>query len=380
MNILFDFISLQGYHNGGEEYTRKILKNILSHKEVNVIGLYDSKLKFLDNDFEKYKTWLTFIDIQTNKISHIINKHNIDLFYIGIAQRYANYNLKNIKCRTICTIHDIGTVDIIANDIIYFVHPFGWKSIIRLILHKLFPHYGFSGKCRATKYYPNLRKFISADNVEIVTVSEYTKNTLLYFFPELKDKTINVYYPPIKGYIINESIENNVIKHLINNKTQYLLFLNANRDSKNFKIIQKCFSQIHNYYPDLYLVVTGVNSSINNDNVINVGYVSNSDIEHLYKNAWALVYPSWVEGFGYPPIEAIKYSTPVLCSNVCSMPEVLGDAAIYFSPFYENDLFAKLQLLNKDYKKYQLLSTKRYKIIKQKQNADLTTLLEKIFK
>ena len=50
MNVLFDFISLQDYHNGGEEYTRKILNHILRLNNIKVFGLYDSKLKFLDND------------------------------------------------------------------------------------------------------------------------------------------------------------------------------------------------------------------------------------------------------------------------------------------------------------------------------------------
>lgn len=57
---------------------------------------------------------------------------------------------------------------------------------------------------------------------------------------------------------------------------------------------------------------------------------SPTDIEYVYKNAYALVYPSYSERFGYPPIEAMKHGTPILSASVCSMPEVLKDAAYIF--------------------------------------------------
>ena len=156
--------------------------------------------------------------------------------------------------------------------------------------------------------------------------------------------------------------------------------MNADRDNKNFYILEKCLPKILKTYTDLYIVITNMKTPvINNNRIIGLGYVSNSDIENLYKNAWALIYPSFTEGFGYPPIEAMKYSTPSICANVCSMPEILGDASIYFSPFYENDLFNKIKYLTENYDANKLKLKNHYEKIKNKQETDFSNLIHKIY-
>ena len=377
MNILFDFISLQEYHNGGEEYTRKILNDIIINKDVNIFGLYDSKLRFLDNDYEIYSKQLYFIDINKYHINEIINKYDISLFYIGIAQRFLKYNLDNINCKSICTIHDIGDIEILSNGIIYSLKP-DWKNTLICIFDRLFPYSRYASKKRILRKYSNLISFISKNNVEIITVSEYSKNSLNYFFPILRKKNIKVYYPPVKNYNETNKISNEIIKSLINNKMKYLLFLNANRNNKNYYLLEKCYKEIIDLYPDLYLVVTNYEKKINNNKILSVKYVSNSDMEKLYKNAWALIYPSFSEGFGYPPIEAMKYSTPIVCSNVCSIPEIVGEAGLYFSPFYENDLFYKIKCLFENYASYKKKLYDHYVIIKNRQENDYKLLLNKI--
>ena len=378
MNVLFDFISLQDYHNGGEEYTRKILNHILRLNNIKVFGLYDSKLKFLDNDYKEYSNLLRFVNIQEMSIGQIIEYYKIDLFYIGIAQRFWEYNLNNISCRTICTIHDIGDIEISQNNINLF-YKYETLQKIKVIIKNILPKFVFDTKKQILKRYINLRTFMAKNNVEIVTVSEYTKNSLIYFFPELINKKINVYYPPTKEYAVKKDFENETLKDLILNKKRYLLFLNADRDNKNFYILEKCLPKILKTYTDLYIVITNMKKPvINNNRIIGLGYVSNSDIENLYKNAWALIYPSFTEGFGYPPIEAMKYSTPSICANVCSMPEILGDASIYFSPFYENDLFNKIKYLTENYDANKLKLKNHYEKIKNKQETDFSNLIHKI--
>lgn len=95
-------------------------------------------------------------------------------------------------------------------------------------------------------------------------------------------------------------------------------------------------------------------------------------------HAWALIYPSLTEGFGYPPIEAMKYGTPVISSNVCSMPEILDDAALYCSPFYVNDLFYRIRLLEERYQWYKLKSEEQYQKILKRQKEDLHILIDMI--
>jgi glycosyltransferase involved in cell wall biosynthesis len=66
----------------------------------------------------------------------------------------------------------------------------------------------------------------------------------------------------------------------------------------------------------------------------NVKHISGSNkvLASLYKRASAFVYPSFYEGFGIPPLEAMSFDCPVACSNTSSLPEVVGDAALLFDP------------------------------------------------
>ena len=68
-------------------------------------------------------------------------------------------------------------------------------------------------------------------------------------------------------------------------------------------------------------------------NIKFLGYVSNQEKEILYKTAGIFVYPSFYEGFGFPPLEAISFGLPTVSSNVSSLPEVLGRAALLIDPF-----------------------------------------------
>ncbi len=69
-----------------------------------------------------------------------------------------------------------------------------------------------------------------------------------------------------------------------------------------------------------------------NSGVSFTGFVSDEELRCLYKGARALVFPSLYEGFGLPALEAMAYGTPVLSSNVSSLPEVVGDAGLLVDP------------------------------------------------
>jgi glycosyltransferase involved in cell wall biosynthesis len=79
-----------------------------------------------------------------------------------------------------------------------------------------------------------------------------------------------------------------------------------------------------------------------------IGFVAGEDLPNLYRTADIFVFPSLYEGFGMPLLEAMACGTPVVCSNLSSMPEVAGDAALLFDPYDEEDMSAKLQKLVED--------------------------------
>jgi glycosyltransferase involved in cell wall biosynthesis len=82
--------------------------------------------------------------------------------------------------------------------------------------------------------------------------------------------------------------------------------------------------------------------------VILTGFVSESDKNYLYANSLMVVYPSLYEGFGLPVLEAMAFGKPVITSNAASIPEVGGDACLYFNPLSSNELAEKICLVYSD--------------------------------
>ena len=74
-------------------------------------------------------------------------------------------------------------------------------------------------------------------------------------------------------------------------------------------------------------------------------YVSKKDLMYLYHGAFCLVFPSLYEGFGLPPLEAMSLGCPVITSNLASLPEVCGDAAIYVDPYNSDDIRQAIEKL-----------------------------------
>ena len=73
-------------------------------------------------------------------------------------------------------------------------------------------------------------------------------------------------------------------------------------------------------------------------NIHFTGFVEDDQRDWLFENCAAYVFPSLMEGFGLPPLEAMQYDAPVVSSNASCMPEVLGDAAHYFTPTDTDDI------------------------------------------
>ena len=112
-----------------------------------------------------------------------------------------------------------------------------------------------------------------------------------------------------------------------------------------------------------------------------MGYVDDMDLEYLYVNAYSFIYPSLNEGFGYPPIEAMHYGIPVLSSPFSSIPEVCGDAVIYFNPFSIDEIKNRILMIQQPniHNHYAKLSSQRYDFITKKQNEDLDGLIKYLF-
>ena len=125
---------------------------------------------------------------------------------------------------------------------------------------------------------------------------------------------------------------------------RYLLFVGTIEPRKNLERLLTAFEVVHAEGLSEGLVIVGrrgwlyddffaaLEQSPARDAVIIPGYVPDSDLPGVYSGAQALVLPSLYEGFGLPVLEAMACGTPVVCSNAASIPEIGGDAALYFDP------------------------------------------------
>lgn len=379
MNVLFDLISTQKVINGGAEYTIKIFNSLIErciNSENEIIALYDSRIKItydqVSPEYVEKKLNIRCVDISNDLLSNIIQIYKIDVFFIGIGQRMNQYSLENINCKVICVIHDLIQKETEDIKLHQYLKLDSWFKLTKALVKKR--KKTIFAKIQDLNY--NIMSFVQKPNVEIVTVSEYSKFSLLYYYENLK-KDIRVLHSPEKEIVVDQDIDNVFLKEIIQQKKKYFLIVSADRELKNAEIVITVFKKFSELNPDFYLLTIGYPSVKFNNHLI-LPYLSASDLEYALMNSYVMIYPSLYEGFGYPPIETMKYSKPVLSSNVCSMPEILGDAPIYFSPIYKADIFKALHKVVVEYDQLSNKSRVQYLKINDLQNKSLIQLIDLI--
>jgi glycosyltransferase involved in cell wall biosynthesis len=134
---------------------------------------------------------------------------------------------------------------------------------------------------------------------------------------------------------------------------RFVLAVGSANPSKNLSRLSQAFASL-NEMQDLHLVVVGDGNAavfaagggpVAGDRIHRVGRLGDAELKALYEAALALVFPSLYEGFGLPPLEAMSCGCPVLASNASSVPEVCGDAALYFDPLSVDAMTAALRQL-----------------------------------
>lgn len=190
----------------------------------------------------------------------------------------------------------------------------------------------------------------------ILANSEYTKNDISKYLGIDKEK-IFVAYPPVqeKFKIIEAVPQSFYTAHGIPKGKDYLLFVGAlDARRKNLDTALEAFKKVYFDNHDVHLLLVGYMSLKGNLNgllrkidrlgiagrVHIIPNVSDSELVSFYNLAKIFIFPSLYEGFGLPPLEAMACGTPVIASNASSIPEALGDAAIFVNPM-DSEGFAK---------------------------------------
>lgn len=190
---------------------------------------------------------------------------------------------------------------------------------------------------------------------KIITVSEFTKKRVMdiYGIDSEKIRAIPIRFAKRVNLNSNATkIQNTLAKYQISSRN-YLIFVSQYYPNKNHKRLIQAFSNFvknNKIYGRLKLIIVGNMSGSNGkiekftkqygleNNIVFTGRVDDEELSVLLKNALCFVYPSLYEGFGMPLVEAMSCEIPVACSNVSSLPEVAGNAAMYFDPYDISDI------------------------------------------
>ncbi len=192
---------------------------------------------------------------------------------------------------------------------------------------------------------------------KILTISESSKNDIINEYHQRAEK-IEVVYPGMNTKLTKSGfLDMNELKDKFSINKKYILFVGTLQPRKNITRLIEAFSKIDD---DVKLVIVGkkgwqFDEIIEapekygiKEKVIFLNNVGDDDLPSLYKNAEFFILPSLYEGFGLPVLEAMSYGTAVITSNISSLPEVGGDAALYVNPNDANDIALKIKKLLED--------------------------------
>lgn len=259
-------------------------------------------------------------------IPYICRKYRIDILH-SLHYSFPLFTSKHLK--KVVTIHDLT----------FFIYPH---------LHTVIKRYYFRFFTQlACKY---------ADS--IICVSNSTKNDL---FKYVKNVNAEISVIPLAANlpIIDQQIVQDV-KEKFGVKDQYLLFIGTLEPRKNITTLIQAYSNSCAVKKHYQLVIVGkkgwyyheifdlLKQLKLDEKVILTGFVSSTEKFALLSSATLFVYPSIYEGFGLPVLEALGYGLPVITSNISSLPEVAGEAAILINPSSVSDLTYAIELCLSD--------------------------------
>ncbi len=253
------------------------------------------------------------------------------------------YILRPYSGLKICSVHDLS----------HIYHPeFHPRARVNFLLH----------------YLP--RSINEADHV--ITGSYAIRDQIINYFKIPSEKITVIYHGVSTVFKVRQCIEINpvLVRYGLLGKP-YVLSVGTLEPRKNLVRLIRAFNGLperqRKQFPLVLVGTPGwdigklgklIKQMVSKEEVYCLGYVASNDLPYLYSGAYAFVYLSLYEGFGLPLLEALASGIPTLTSNISSMPEVVGDAALLVDPWdiagiadslngLLNDNFLRAKLKNK---------------------------------
>ena len=253
--------------------------------------------------------FLWFLFFETG-IKKALRKEKIDLFISPDGWACLGTNVKTIN-----VIHDLN----------FEYYPSFFSPLVRRYL---------------TWFFPRFAK--KADR--LITVSQFSKQDIANLY-HIDEEKIDVVYNAASDdfFEVDEQIKKETVQRLTGG-IPYFVFVGSAHKRKNVERIMQAFVQFREKHADFKFVFAGSNKYWDKDikktyhllkhksDIVFTGYIATKEMNRVLSSAVALVYPSLFEGFGIPILEGFAAHVPVITSNVTSMPEVAGNAALLVNP------------------------------------------------
>lgn len=250
-------------------------------------------------------------------INKLIKEERIDLFH-GPSHIMPLGKIRSV--RYVTTIHDV-----------HFLYNFSFnKSLFNI-------------------YYKNSISHSVGKSDAIVVDSNNTKKDICKFF-KVDEAKIKVIYPGVDDIFFKRTTS----KRLMANR--YFLALTTHPERKNIYRILKIMHRYKKQFDSLQFILVGFISDAERiklkkiiealnlkNSVVVFGFATQEQLVNLYQNAEFFIYPSYYEGFGFPVLEAMASKSPVITSNISSMPELMPNKDWLINPYDEESIARKMQ-------------------------------------
>ncbi|MCR4324793.1 MAG: glycosyltransferase family 4 protein [Candidatus Curtissbacteria bacterium] len=332
------FVGPQG--TGLGKYTEKLIENLkeIDKKNNYLIFLRRQNLNFLDfsknKNFEKVLADVPWYTIEEQiKLPKIFTAQNLDVLHVPHFNAPIFY-----KGKKIVTIHDLihhnfkESASTTKNPVIYRIKRFAYKKIISDAIYK---------------------------STKIIAPSNFVKEEIIKTFKVNPEKIVVTYEAAEDTYFSPEKSASVLKKYKI--KTPFILYVGNAYPHKNLKNLLKAFAiLVNSSRSTVHSSSKTVNREPTTDNlqivivcardvftkrlqkkiddmhltewVTLTGYIEAEDLVKVFKSAEAYVFPSLSEGFGIPGLNAMAAGIPVASSNIKTLKEIYGPAALYFNP------------------------------------------------
>jgi len=334
MRVLIDLLYIVNDKPSGiKKYGFKLATEILKYTEGNEVGILctDDMLKHIESEIGKNFNYIVVSNKEKLILGRdysVFRKTNAEKAraiesYDFVISTWANYPVALFSpyIKHVGVIHDLQMLKLM------------WKA--RNFIRTIYQYFDTKKRIKKLDY--------------IVTISGQTYSAVKKF---AKKESVIIY----NSVASPTFVENKPQDFPFGENENYILDINTFDRYKNADLLLEAFSFIHKEYPSLRLYFKGnyreeykrlpqlaERLGISDKVYFDLNKLTENEISWLYSNALLFVSPSFMEGFGYTPIEAITHKTPVLVSEIDTLKEVVKDCGVYFNPNNADELALRIK-------------------------------------